>query len=45
MSEADRRTELSLELASELHAELETSFGPHLAVLSARTAHALETCG
>ena len=45
MSEADRRTELSLELASELHAELETSFGPHLAVLSARAAHALETCG
>ena len=38
-------TELSLELASELSAELESTFGPHLAVLSARTAHALETCG
>ena len=45
MSEADRRTELSLELTSELSAELETSFGPHLAVVTARTAHALEACG
>ena len=34
MSEADRRTELSLELTSELSAELETSFGPHLAVVA-----------
>jgi Xaa-Pro dipeptidase len=37
--------ELSLELASELSAELETSFGPHLAVVCNRTERALETCG
>ncbi len=37
--------ELSLEPASELASELETSFGPHLAVVCARTAPALETCG
>lgn len=37
--------ELSLELASELSAELETSFGPHLATICARTARALEVCG
>jgi Xaa-Pro dipeptidase len=36
---------LSLEPASEPSAELESSFGPHLAVLAARTARALETCG
>ena len=34
--------ELSLELASELSAELETSFGPHLATVCARTARALD---
>jgi Xaa-Pro dipeptidase len=45
MSEADRRTELSLELTSELSADLESSFGPHLALVSARTTHALEACG
>jgi Xaa-Pro dipeptidase len=37
--------ELSLELASALAAELESSFGPHLAVVCSRTARALETCG
>lgn len=37
--------EMSLELASELSAELETSFGPHLAAVCTRTARALETCG
>jgi Xaa-Pro dipeptidase len=41
MSEADRRIESSLELGS----ELESTFGPHLAVVCARTARALETCG
>src|SRR5579863_744810 len=45
MSDTDRRTELSQELASELSAELEAGFGPHLAVITARTAHALESCG
>src|SRR3984957_14574303 len=45
MSDTDRRTELSQGLASELSAELEASFGPHLAVVTARTAQALEACG
>lgn len=44
MSEADRRVESSLEPASEVSAELEGSFGPHLAVVCARTARALEAC-
>jgi Xaa-Pro dipeptidase len=37
--------ELSLELVSELSAELESSFGPYLAAVAARTARALEVCG
>jgi Xaa-Pro dipeptidase len=45
MSDPTRPVELSLELASELSAELETSFGPYLATVGARTARALETCG
>ena len=45
MPDADRRTESDQEFASELSAELESSFGPHLAVVTARTAHALEACG
>ena len=45
MPDADRRTESDQELTSELSAELESSFGPHLAVVTARTAHALEVCG
>jgi Xaa-Pro dipeptidase len=31
--------------SSKLSAELDSSFGPHLAVVAARTARALETCG
>src|ERR1700745_600989 len=31
--------------SSTLSAELDSSFGPHLAVVAARTAQALETCG
>jgi Xaa-Pro dipeptidase len=45
MSDPTRPVELSLEWASELSAELETSFGPYLATVGARTARALETCG
>ena len=45
MPDADRRTESDQEFASGLSAELESSFGPHLAVVTARTAHALEACG
>ena len=45
MSDPTRPIELSLELASELSAELETSFGPYLATVGARTARALETRG
>ncbi|MDB6015230.1 MAG: Xaa-Pro dipeptidase [Gammaproteobacteria bacterium] len=45
MSDPTRPVELSLEWASELSAELETSFGPYLATVAARTARALETCG
>ena len=45
MSDPTRPVELSLERASELSAELETSFGPYLATVCARTARALETCG
>jgi len=45
VSDADRRSELTPERASRLSVELESTFGPHLAVVSARTAHALEACG
>jgi Xaa-Pro dipeptidase len=45
MSDPTRPVELSLEQVSELSAELETSFGPYLATVGARTARALETCG
>lgn len=45
MSDTTRPVELSLELVSELSAELESSFGPYLAAVGARTARALETCG
>ena len=45
MSDPTHAVELSLELASELSAELESSFGPYLAAVTARTARALETCG
>ena len=41
MSEAD----MSLELACDSAAELESSFGPHLALVCTRTARALEVCG
>ncbi len=37
--------ELSLERVSELSAELESSFGPYLSTVAARTARALEACG
>jgi Xaa-Pro dipeptidase len=37
--------EMTLEFGSEAAAELEASFGPHLAVICARTARALEACG
>jgi Xaa-Pro dipeptidase len=45
MSDTTPAVELSLELVSELSAELESSFGPYLAAVAARTARALETCG
>src|ERR1700727_3307599 len=45
MSERTHAVELSPERVSELSAELETSFGPYLAIVAARTARALETCG
>jgi Xaa-Pro dipeptidase len=45
MSDTTRPVELSLELASELSAELESTFGPHLGTVGARTTRALETCG
>src|ERR1700676_2063802 len=45
MSDTTRPVELSLELVAELSAELESSFGPYLAAVGARTARALETCG
>ncbi len=45
MSDTTSAVELSLELVSELSAELETSFGPNLATVAARTARALETTG
>ena len=45
MSEADRHDELSLEPPAGLLAELEGSFGPHLAAVAARATRALETCG
>jgi Xaa-Pro dipeptidase len=45
MSDPTRPVELSLERVSELSAELETSFGPYLAAVGARTARALEACG
>jgi Xaa-Pro dipeptidase len=45
MSDPTSAVELSLELVSELSAELETSFGPYLAAVMARTTRALETCG
>src|ERR1700722_348295 len=45
MSDPTHAVELSLELASELSAELESSFGPYLAAVTARAARALETCG
>jgi Xaa-Pro dipeptidase len=45
MSEPTRAVELSPERVPELSAELETSFGPYLAIVAARTARALETCG
>jgi Xaa-Pro dipeptidase len=45
MSDTTRPVELSLELASELSAELETTFGPHLGAIVARTTRALESCG
>src|ERR1700747_3696577 len=45
MSDPMRPVESSLELVSDLSAELETSFGPYLAPRGARTARALETCG
>ena len=45
MSDTACPVELSLELVSELSAELESSFGPYLASLIARTTRALETCG
>ena len=44
MSEADRHVELNLEPAAAVRAELEGSFGPHLAIIAARTARALEAC-
>jgi Xaa-Pro dipeptidase len=44
MSDTSRPVELSLEWVSELSAELETSFGPYLATVAARTARALEVC-
>jgi Xaa-Pro dipeptidase len=45
MSDTTSAVELSLELASELSAELESSFGPYLADVAARTTRALETSG
>ena len=45
MSDPTRPVESSLELVSELSAELETSFGPYLATVGVRTARALEACG
>src|SRR5579863_9166471 len=45
MSDPTRPVELSLERVSELSAKLETSFGPYLATVGARTARALEVCG
>jgi Xaa-Pro dipeptidase len=45
MPDTSRPVELTLELVSELSAELESSFGPYLATVAARTARALETCG
>ena len=45
MSEPTHAVELSPERVSELSAELEASFGPYLAIVAARTAQALETCG
>ena len=32
-------------MSEDLHAELDASFGPHLASVCTRTAHALEACG
>src|ERR1700733_188821 len=45
MSDPTHAVELSLELVSELSAELESSFGPYLATVAARTTRALEACG
>lgn len=45
MSDTTSAVELSLERVSELSAELESSFGPYLATVAARTAQALETSG
>ena len=38
MSDPTRPVELSLELVSELSADLESSFGPYLATVAARNA-------
>jgi Xaa-Pro dipeptidase len=45
MSEADRRIGNVPERGSELSARLESSFGPHLASVCARTSRGLEACG
>ena len=45
MSEADRRIQSSREPSSEVSGELESTFGPHLAAIAARTSKALEACG
>ena len=53
MPDNDRRTESqeqlaaapSSELSAAAYSRLESSFGAHLAVITARTAHALEICG
>jgi Xaa-Pro dipeptidase len=45
MPDTTRPVELTLESVSELSAELESSFGPYLATVAARTALALEACG
>jgi Xaa-Pro dipeptidase len=45
MSDPTSAVELSLELVSGLSADLESSFGPYLATVAARTARALEATG
>jgi Xaa-Pro dipeptidase len=45
MSEADRHTDHRTESQDALFPELESTFGPHLATVAARSTQALEACG